>query len=65
MATQLISILETIQAPIHDIETRKLQQNLNENGVYLPDFLKLVLENLATTAKEIFEMKEKLKDKKD
>ena len=65
LATQLISILETIQAPIHDIETRELQKNLNENGVYLPDFLKQVLENLTTTANEIFEMKEKLKDKKD
>ena len=53
LCVQLVSITESLQAAVHDPETRKLKKNIEENKIYLPMFLRDIAANLYRTIDEI------------
>ena len=61
LANVILDIIKTLQSPAHDAHLDEFRKDLQENGVYLPTFLKEVAKLSQTIVDEIEELKRNLK----
>ena len=57
LALSILNCVEKLHAPVYDIETKKIKEDIGENGLDLPMFLKDIVSRLEIIVKMILKFK--------